>query len=90
MAILGHNGSGKSTLAKHMNAILVPTGGTMWVLSLIHIYSADQNSDIANKNLQLQYDKTDEYFLQSTDTEVKGRTTDKITEMCIRDSAEGI
>ena len=31
MAILGHNGSGKSTLAKHMNAILVPTGGTMWV-----------------------------------------------------------
>lgn len=30
-AILGHNGSGKSTLAKHMNAILVPSGGTMWV-----------------------------------------------------------
>ena len=31
VAILGHNGSGKSTLAKHINAILVPTGGTMWV-----------------------------------------------------------
>ena len=31
VAILGHNGSGKSTLAKHMNAILTPTGGTMWV-----------------------------------------------------------
>ena len=31
VAILGHNGSGKSTLAKHMNAILVPTGGMMWV-----------------------------------------------------------
>ena len=31
VAVLGHNGSGKSTLAKHMNAILVPTGGTMWV-----------------------------------------------------------
>lgn len=31
VTILGHNGSGKSTLAKHMNAILVPTGGTMWV-----------------------------------------------------------
>ena len=31
VAIIGHNGSGKSTLAKHMNAILVPTGGTMWV-----------------------------------------------------------
>ena len=31
IAILGHNGSGKSTLAKHMNAILVPTEGPMWV-----------------------------------------------------------
>lgn len=31
ISILGHNGSGKSTLAKHMNAILVPTDGTMWV-----------------------------------------------------------
>ena len=27
MAILGHNGSGKSTLAKHLNAVLLPTGG---------------------------------------------------------------
>ena len=31
IAILGHNGSGKSTLAKHMNALLVPSDGTMWV-----------------------------------------------------------
>jgi len=31
IAVLGHNGSGKSTLAKHINAILVPTEGTMWV-----------------------------------------------------------
>ncbi len=31
IAILGHNGSGKSTLAKHMNAILNPTEGTIWV-----------------------------------------------------------
>ena len=31
VAILGHNGSGKSTLAYTMNAILVPTDGTMWV-----------------------------------------------------------
>ena len=31
IAILGHNGSGKSTLAKHMNAILNPTEGTLWV-----------------------------------------------------------
>ena len=31
IAILGHNGSGKSTFAKHINALLVPTDGTMWV-----------------------------------------------------------
>ena len=31
VAILGHNGSGKSTLAKHMNAILYPSEGTVWV-----------------------------------------------------------
>lgn len=31
IAILGHNGSGKSTLAKQINALLVPTGGTLWV-----------------------------------------------------------
>ncbi|MFG6331416.1 MAG: energy-coupling factor transporter ATPase, partial [Lachnospiraceae bacterium] len=31
IAILGHNGSGKSTLAKHINAILTPTAGTLWV-----------------------------------------------------------
>lgn len=31
IAILGHNGSGKSTLAKHLNRILVPTEGSLWV-----------------------------------------------------------
>ncbi|OUQ23559.1 energy-coupling factor transporter ATPase [Flavonifractor sp. An135] len=31
VAVLGHNGSGKSTLAKHMNAILLPTGGVVYV-----------------------------------------------------------
>ena len=31
VAVLGHNGSGKSTLAKHMNAILLPTGGAVYV-----------------------------------------------------------
>lgn len=31
VAILGHNGSGKSTLAKHLNAILYPTEGTVWI-----------------------------------------------------------
>lgn len=31
IAILGHNGSGKSSLAKHINALLAPTEGTIWV-----------------------------------------------------------
>lgn len=62
---------------KAMTSSSVNSSGTVdyWYFD-----SADQNSDIDNKNLQLQYDKTDEYFLQSTDTEVKGRTADKITD----------
>lgn len=31
VAILGHNGSGKSTFAKHINALLTPTAGKLWV-----------------------------------------------------------
>ena len=34
VAVLGHNGCGKSTLAKHMNAILLPTGGKMWIAGI--------------------------------------------------------
>lgn len=31
IAVLGHNGSGKSTLAKHINALLCPSEGTIWI-----------------------------------------------------------
>ena len=31
VAVLGHNGSGKSTFAKHINGLLLPTEGTVWV-----------------------------------------------------------
>lgn len=34
VSIIGHNGSGKSTLAKHLNALITPTEGTVWVDSL--------------------------------------------------------
>ncbi|MFY9203343.1 MAG: energy-coupling factor transporter ATPase, partial [Limnochordia bacterium] len=34
VAVLGHNGSGKSTLAKHMNALLVPTSGKVYVAGI--------------------------------------------------------
>lgn len=40
-AILGHNGSGKSTLAKHFNAILLPTGGKVYVKGMD---TADESS----------------------------------------------
>lgn len=41
LVILGHNGSGKSTMAKHMNALLLPSGGKMYVDGL-------DTSDIEN------------------------------------------
>ncbi|MCR4425402.1 MAG: energy-coupling factor transporter ATPase [Firmicutes bacterium] len=34
VAVIGHNGSGKSTLAKHINAILIPTTGDVWVAGM--------------------------------------------------------
>lgn len=34
IAVLGHNGCGKSTFAKHINALLVPTSGTIWIDSM--------------------------------------------------------
>lgn len=40
-AILGHNGSGKSTLAKHFNAILLPSGGKVYVKGMD---TADENN----------------------------------------------
>ena len=56
---------------KAMESSSITSNGTVdyWYFD-----SADQS--LANKNLQLQYDETDEYFLKSTDTEIKGRTTD--------------
>lgn len=41
VAVLGHNGSGKSTLAKHFNAILLPTGGKVYVDGMD---TADENN----------------------------------------------
>lgn len=41
VAILGHNGSGKSTFAKHINGILAPTEGTVWVADM---NTADEES----------------------------------------------
>ena len=40
VAVLGHNGSGKSTLAKQINALLIPSEGTMWVDDMGHSQGA--------------------------------------------------
>ena len=55
IAILGHNGSGKSTLAKHINGLLVPTEGTMWVdemdtASADHIWDIRQRAGMVFQN----------------------------------------
>ena len=55
IAILGHNGSGKSTLAKHMNALLVPSDGTMWVAGMDtkeeeHLWDVRQSAGMVFQN----------------------------------------
>ena len=59
IAILGHNGSGKSTLAKHMNALLVPSDGTMWVDGMDtkedeHLWDVRQSAGMVFQNLDNQ------------------------------------
>ena len=60
MAILGHNGSGKSTLAKHMNAILLPSGGTVYV----------DGMDTANEDKLLDIRRTVGMVFQNPDNQI--------------------
>ena len=55
VAILGHNGSGKSTLAKHINAILLPSDGEVWVAGMNtkdekHLWDIRQNAGMVFQN----------------------------------------
>ena len=55
IAILGHNGSGKSTLAKHLNALLVPSEGTVWLDNMDtrddgHIWDIRQEAGMVFQN----------------------------------------
>lgn len=55
IAVLGHNGSGKSTFAKHINALLTPTEGTLWVNGMDtkdeeHLWDIRQNAGMVFQN----------------------------------------
>ena len=55
VAILGHNGSGKSTLAKHINALLLPSEGEIWVAGMntkeeSHVWDIRQSAGMVFQN----------------------------------------
>ena len=60
VAVLGHNGSGKSTLAKHLNAILLPTGGAVYVAGM----------DTADESLLLDIRRTVGMVFQNPDNQI--------------------
>ena len=60
VAVLGHNGSGKSTLAKHLNAVLLPTGGKVWV----------DGMDTVNDDLLLDIRRTVGMVFQNPDNQI--------------------
>ena len=60
VAVLGHNGSGKSTLAKHLNAILLPSGGAVYVSGM----------DTADENLLLEIRRTVGMVFQNPDNQI--------------------
>ena len=60
IAILGHNGSGKSTLAKHINALLAPTEGSLWV----------DGKDVTQEEIILPVRKTAGMVFQNPDNQI--------------------
>jgi len=60
IAVLGHNGSGKSTFAKHINALLQPTGGSLWI----------EGMDIQNDELIWEIRQTAGMVFQNPDNQL--------------------
>jgi len=60
VAVLGHNGSGKSTLAKHMNAILLPEGGRVYVAGM----------DTSDENLTIEIRRQVGMVFQNPDNQM--------------------
>lgn len=63
IAILGHNGSGKSTLAKHINALLTPTEGSLWVNGMN--VSEEQNIIPVRKTAGMVFQNPDNQIIAS-------------------------
>lgn len=67
VSILGHNGSGKSTLAKHLNGILLPTEGTVWI----------SHMDTANDDSLLSIRKKVGMVFQNPDNQIIGNIVEE-------------
>lgn len=67
IAILGHNGSGKSTLAKHLNALLHPTEGTVWINGM----------DTKDQSLLLDIRQAAGMIFQNPDNQIIGQVVEE-------------
>lgn len=67
VAVLGHNGSGKSTFAKHLNALVMPTEGTVWV----------DGMDTRDEENTLKVRQTAGMVFQNPDNQIVGTLVDE-------------
>ena len=67
VAVLGHNGSGKSTFAKHLNALVMPTEGTVWV----------DGMDTRGEENTLKVRQTAGMVFQNPDNQIVGTLVDE-------------
>ena len=67
VAVLGHNGSGKSTFAKHLNALVMPTEGTVWV----------DGMDTREEQNTLKVRQTAGMVFQNPDNQIVGTLVDE-------------
>lgn len=67
VAVLGHNGSGKSTFAKHLNALVMPTEGTVWV----------DGMDTKEEENTLKVRQTAGMVFQNPDNQIVGTLVDE-------------
>ena len=65
VVVLGHNGSGKSTLAKHMNAVLLPSGGAVYV----------EGMDTRDESLLLEIRRRTGMVFQNPDNQIVAKSS---------------